>query len=177
MLSWLLPLLFSSPLPFIIVCAIFAVLLTFDTRYHFVKAMASADDGNWGTVYFPIAAGTVAWLFWETPPVMVAAIMPLTWGDGMAEVIGRKFGRNRYTVFGHTRTLEGSAAFLVFGTVATWLALTVVPGAPDLSPTVALAPAVTAVAAATLIEALSIRGLDNLTITAVVIAVFTLWPL
>ncbi len=61
---------------------------------------------------------------------MVAALMPLTWGDGIAPVIGRAFGKHSYTVWGHTRTLQGSAGFFVFGMLFTWLALWIMPAPP-----------------------------------------------
>ncbi len=178
MLIWAVPFLFTTPTPFIVTSGFFAVLTLLDNRYHFFKAMASKDDArNLGTFYFPLAAALVVYWFWETPPLMVAALMPLVWGDGMAEVIGRTRGRRRYTIFGHTRTLEGSAAFVVFGFVFTWLALWGMPGAPELTPGAALAPALTTVVLAAGVEAVAVAGLDNLLVTAVALGVLSFWPL
>lgn len=177
MLSWFIPFLFDSPWPFVVACLAFAVLNYLDARHlHLFAAMASKDDeSNLGTVYFPLAAGAVTLLFWHYPPVMVAALMPLTWGDGMAEVIGRKFGRHQYTVWGHTRSIEGSLAFIAFGAVASWLALVLIPGPPALSLLAAVLPALIMVTAAAVIEAISVGGLDNLTVTGTAIVVFGLW--
>jgi dolichol kinase len=176
MMSWALPFLFDNPWPFVVAALGFAALNFLDWRYGFFAAMASSDSNNLGTVYFPLAAAAVSLLFWDRPPLMVAALMPLTWGDGIAPVVGHVYGRNAYTVFGHTRTLEGSAGFFVAGLLFTWLALWVMPGPPDVPALLALAPALTVMASTTLVEALSIRGLDNLTITAVAILILALWP-
>ena len=80
MMSWALPFLFDSPWPFVIAALGFAVLNLLDWRYGFFSSMASSDANNLGTVYFPIAAATVSLLFWDRAPLMVAALMPLTWG-------------------------------------------------------------------------------------------------
>lgn len=175
MLSWALPVLFDSPWPFIGVCAFFGVLNFLDWRFGLVPSMASSDRSNLGTVYFPIAAALVVWLFWERPPLMVAALMPLTWGDGLAPVVGRAVGRHPYTVLGHTRTLEGSAAFLAAGGFFTWLALWLAAGPPELTPAAALAPALVTAVVTTLAEGVSVWGLDNLTVTAAAVIVLSLW--
>lgn len=138
--------------------------------------MASSDRSNLGTVYFPFAAAIVAILFWDTPPLMVAALMPLTWGDGMAPVVGKAYGRNHYAIHTSTRSVEGSMGFFVGCLIFTWLALWAVGGSPDISLSAALVPALVITVATTLVEAVSIWGLDNLTITAVAILILQLWP-
>lgn len=176
MMSWFLPFLFTSALPFVFACVVFMVINFVDWRYGLIGSMQSKHRSNLGTVYFPFAAAVVALIFWERPPLMVAALMPLTWGDGLAPVIGANYGRNFYRIHTSTRTLEGSAGFFVAGLLATWLALWVMPGAPDISPAAAVLPALVIMLATTLIEAVSIWGLDNLTVTAAAILILSLWP-
>lgn len=176
MMSWALHFLFTTPNFFIFAAGLFMVINFLDWRYGFLAAMASSDRSNLGTVYFPLAAAVVAYLFWEQPPLMVAALMPLTWGDGLAPVVGKAYGRTLYRVHTSTRSLEGSAGFFLFGFIFTWLALWVVPGQPAITPVAALLPALVITAVTTLVEAVSIWGLDNLTITATAILLLTLWP-
>ena len=73
MMSWFLPFLFDIPWPFVAAALFFAVLNFLDWRFGFFRAMASADQNNLGTVYFPLAAAVVVIIFWERPPLMVAA--------------------------------------------------------------------------------------------------------
>ena len=176
MLSWFVHALFDSPWPFVAACAVFAVLNLLDWRYGFFASMASSERANLGTVYFPVAAAIVALVFWDEPPLMVAALMPLTWGDGMAPVIGRVYGRDTYAVLGHVRSLQGSATFFVAGGVFTWLALWLVPGPPDIAPLEALPPTLVLLVATTLVEAISVWGLDNLTVTATAVLILSVWP-
>ena len=176
MMSWFLHLLFTSPWPFVAACGAFMVINLLDWRYDFFKAMKSSSRSNLGTVYFPLAAAVVAIIFWQQPPLMVAALMPLTWGDGIAPVVGAAWGKRLYRIHTSTRSLEGSAGFFVAGFVFTWLALWLMPGLPDISPAAALLPALVIMAVTTLIEAVSIWGLDNLTITAAAILILSFWP-
>jgi phytol kinase len=176
MMSWALIFVFTSPWPFIIMCLLFAVFLYLDYRFEFFPAMASKDKNNMGTVYFPISAAAVVFVFWSQPPLMVAALMPLTWGDGLAPVVGRAYGKRPYYVANHKRTFEGSLGFFLFGFLFTWLALWLLPGPPEITPLAALLPALVVTVATTLVEAVSIWGIDNLTITAVAILIFNFWP-
>jgi dolichol kinase len=66
--------------------------------------------------------------------------------------------------------------FFVGCLLFTWLALWVVAGSPEISPAAALLPALVITIATTLVEAVSIWGLDNLTITAVAILILQVWP-
>jgi phytol kinase len=176
MLSWLVPILFSSPWPFVLACLSFAVINFLDWRYGFFSSMVSSDRSNLGTVYFPIAAGVVAIIFWDQPRLLVAALMPLTWGDGIASVIGRKYGKHHYTVLGHARSIQGSFAFLIMAFVFTWLALVVAYGSPVIDPIQGVLPALTVAFVTTLAEAVSPWGLDNLIVPATSIVVLGYWP-
>jgi phytol kinase len=176
MLSWLIPFLFSSPWPFVFACAVFVVINLIDWRYGLIGSMKSSSRSNLGTVYFPLAAAIVALIFWDQPPLLVAALMPLTWGDGLAPVIGAAYGRRVYRIHTSTRTLEGSAGFFVAGFLFTWLALWVMPGVPEITPVEALLPSLVIMVVTTLIEAVSIWGLDNLTVTAAAILILNFWP-
>lgn len=175
MLAWALPFLFSEPWLFILACLGFMVLNLLDWRFGFFAAMSSSSRSNLGTVYFPLAAAVVAYVFWDSPPIMVAALMPLTWGDGLAPVIGKLYGRHRYHIHTSVRTVEGSIGFFLAAFLATWLALWVMPSLPDLTPVAALLPALTVSLVTTLVEAVSIWGLDNLTITAAAMIILQFW--
>ena len=165
MVMWLLPSLFTSPWPFALAAGGFMLVNLLDWRFGFFAAMASTDRQNLGTVYFPFATLIAAWLFWERPNLMIAAIMPLTWGDGLAPVIGRRFGKRSYTVFGHTRTIEGSLAFFMAASVSVWLALWLGPGPAVIPTSIALALALGVAGFTALVEAVTPYGLDNLTVT------------
>jgi phytol kinase len=128
------------------------------------KAMETGQRGNLGTIYFPLSFAVIVWLLWERRPLVVASLMPMTWGDALAAVVGRPLGRRRYTVLGSIRSLEGSAVMFLAAWVATFVPLVLFAA---VSPVAALwVSAVTALGAA-VIEAVSPWGIDNLTVPAV----------
>jgi phytol kinase len=133
------------------------------------KAMESEERGNLGTVYFPISFGGLVYYFWSQPVLMVASMMPLTWGDAMAAIIGRQYGHYGYTITGRTRSLEGSLAMLFWSWITTSLALFIMPyvvGRPAINWLLALIYGGAVALVCTVVEALTPWGLDNLTVPA-----------
>ncbi len=171
MVMWIIPYLFDNPWWFAVACGGFMVINFLDWKYGFFASMTSNDRSNLGTVYFPFVAGVCAVLFWDRPAMMIAAMMPLTWGDGLAPVVGRRLGWVPYRVGGHTRTLAGSGAFLLAAWIATGVALTFAPGTPAVASPFTTALIIAAITAG--VEAVTIWGLDNLTVTGVALGL--LW--
>jgi len=148
------------PLTFIVINTISYFRGTF-------KAMETGDKGNLGTIYFPISFAAVIYCFWSMPVLMVASMMPLTWGDAQAALVGRRHGHHRYTVLGRTRSIEGSVAMLFWSWITTSLALFCLPpllGKPPINALLALIYGGATAVICTLVEALSPWGIDNLTI-------------
>ncbi|HEY76646.1 MAG TPA: hypothetical protein G4O00_10790 [Thermoflexia bacterium] len=130
------------------------------------QAMETGERWRLGTIYFPIAFAVLTWWLWETKSLLVASLMPMTWGDALAAVVGRRWGRRKFRVPGGHRTLEGSLTFLVVAWVATALPLAFVSGTPF--PGWQALPVALAVAVGTaVVEAISPWGTDNLTVPAV----------
>jgi phytol kinase len=146
----------------------FVVINYLDYRFGVIQAMMSSNRSNLGTVYFPLSFAAILALFWGDssgptthPHLIVAALMPMTWGDAFAAIIGERFGQRRYTILGQTRSLEGSATMFGISALATFLALGVLPLSAR-----AVAAVVTALGA-TIAESVSPWGIDNLTVPAI----------
>jgi len=149
----------------------FIVLNYISYRRDVFKAMESADKSNLGTVYFPISFVIVVALCWARPAVIAAGLMPMTWGDAFASIVGVRWGRHRYTIGGTTRSLEGSAAMFVFSLGSVFLVLWGF-GTPLATAGVY---ALVVAAVATAVEAVSVKGLDNITVPLV--SALVLWGL
>ena len=130
------------------------------------KAMETGEKGQLGTVYFPLSFAALIWLLWGRPHLVVASLMPMTWGDALAAVLGRRIGQRRYTVARSTRSLEGSVVMFLASWAATLVALVLLAPEP-LGPAAAVGAAAATALAATAVEAVSPWGIDNLTVPAV----------
>jgi phytol kinase len=139
----------------------FVVLNYISYRQEIFKSVETGEKGNLGTVYFPISFAIIVRLFWASPHLLVASLMPMTWGDALAAILGRRYGQRKYSVLGSTRSVEGSLAMLLFSWLSTFIALLL------LSPLVwqtSLLYSLALAVFATLVEALSPWHIDNLTV-------------
>jgi phytol kinase len=133
------------------------------------KAMESEERDSLGTIYFPIAFAALIYVFWDQPLLLVASVMPMTWGDAMAAITGQRYGHYRFTIGGHTRSLEGSAAMLFWSWLATSAVLGGMPYLLGQSPVnwlLALIYGGFVAVLSTTAEALTPWGLDNLSVPA-----------
>ena len=139
----------------------FVVLNYISYRGEIFKSVETGEKGNLGTVYFPISFAIIICLFWPRPNLLVASLMPMTWGDALAAILGRRYGRRKYSVLGSTRSLEGSLAMFLFSWLSTFLALLLLP---PLGWQMSLLYSLLLAVFATLVEALSPWHIDNLTV-------------
>jgi phytol kinase len=137
--------------------------------FPFYEALARPDDAPRRTLFVLVPLITTAvggllanLLFGATA---IVGYLVGGWGDAVGEPVGRAIGRHRYRVpsFGGvpaTRSLEGSAAVLIAGSLAAITGL-LLRGVP-----VAAACGIGAACglAGALVEAFSTHGMDNLTV-------------
>jgi phytol kinase len=121
-----------------------------------------------GPLYYGLVFVACTLIFWRTSPIGILALMLMCGGDGLAEGIGRRFGTTRLPI-NPNKSWAGSAAMLLggmaFGLAFTglfwWAGTYAEPLAIG-----RLAGSVAAIAVAgTLVEALPLDEVDNLTIT------------
>ena len=107
-------------------------------------------------------AGNPNYYIW----IVALAIVPMVYGDGFAALIGQKFGKIKYTVFGGTKSLEGSLTMFVVTTVMSVFVWMVFSSIGCAMPEFNLVYIIAISAVATLCEALSYGGIDNLSVPA-----------
>ena len=160
MVAFLLVALFKTWQLAIIPPLVFIAVNYVSYRRQIFAGMETGEKGELGTVYFPISFAVLVPLLWSQPALLVASLMPLTWGDSFAAIIGSRLGRHGFTVINETRSIEGSLAMFAFGFVAMLAALSIFAFPLGVSALLALATALVAA----LVEALSPFGIDNLTV-------------
>ncbi len=138
---------------------VFIVVVAISKYFNVFQAIHAVQRPTWGELSFALALGVLA-LTVSDPRIFAVAVLHMGLADGVAALVGTRFGAgNAYKVFGHTKSISGSAAFL---TVSLLLVLTyglVVQVAP-LAAGLLLATSLVATA----LENISVRGLDNLTV-------------
>jgi dolichol kinase len=62
-----------------------------------------------GLVYYAITWTVLAYVFFDHRVVIAIGILAMSYGDGLASLIGSRYGKRKYVVFRDTRSYVGSA--------------------------------------------------------------------
>jgi len=160
--------------PFILVTFLFSPLSPVDLSRK-ISGLAEVTGGGhkFGLVFYAISYSLLALFFSAKPYIIAAGILPMAYGDAAASLVGQKIGRHKYDIFG-TKSLEGSTAMFaicIFGLLACLPFFSYL--SPISTPSFALASLGSA-GAATVSEAVTPKGFDNLTVPLFSAAVFLL---
>lgn len=124
-----------------------------------MRAIMSVERTSWGDLMLPLSVAIIAPMH-VAYPVFLGAYLVLGISDALASLVGRAFGRRRYMLLGHAKSYIGSSAFFA----SAWAILAPVAHFGGLPPVTALLAGGIAAGALTLVEALSHKGVDNLSI-------------
>ncbi|HLO85271.1 MAG TPA: SEC59/DGK1/VTE5 family protein [Nostocaceae cyanobacterium] len=115
-----------------------------------------------GTFFYSISIGILIAWFWNLnqPQYAVIGVMIMAWGDGLAALIGKRFGQHKYKIFGSQKSWEGSLTVTVVSFIICSLILLGTQGNNWQTWVISLAVAFLA----TILEAVSLLGIDNLTV-------------
>jgi len=159
-----------TALPFVIV----TFLMSEYSPLKISNKLSSAGHGL-GLFYYAISWTVLAYFFFDYPYIIAVGIAAMSYGDGFASLIGQKFGKHKYTIFGDTKSFEGSLAMflvLIAMLVVSLGFYTFIIGYPPHILNLFVIIAVSAVA--TIVEGISPKGLDNLTVCFVSVALYIL---
>lgn len=131
-------------------------------KFPILPGINSVGRKSFGTFFYSLSIGILVAWFWSLnqPQHAALGILVMTWGDGLAALIGQRFGKHCYTVWGIQKSWEGSLAMAVVSYVVSTLIFLCVYG--NLWQTWAIPVAIALVA--TGLEAFSKLGVDNLTV-------------
>jgi dolichol kinase len=170
-LPFIIPFFTASIYPFLVASPF--ILVTFlVTPYSPVKGLGDKLPGladiteeghHLGLVLYAISYSVLAYLFSLEPYVIAAGILPMAYGDSLAALIGRRYGKHRYKVF-ESKSLEGSAAMFTGSLAAFGLSLVYFSYLYGFSLGSRLVQVLTVAAVATVAEAVSPKGLDNIAV-------------
>ena len=115
-----------------------------------------------GTLFYAISIGILVALFWqgETKQFTAIGILIMSYGDGMAALIGQNWGKHPYLVWGNKKSWEGSLTMTAVAILVTAIIFSLVSGWQWQY----LAIAAIVGIFATILETFSQIGIDNLTV-------------
>jgi len=96
--------------PFII----FTFLMSPHTPIKSIRGKTSAAGHSMGLVYYSITWTVLAYVFFDNMVVIAIGILAMSYGDGFASIIGSKFGKRKFNIFGDEKSYIGSFSMFVF---------------------------------------------------------------
>jgi phytol kinase len=122
----------------------------------------SVGRKSYGTFFYSVSMGLLIAIFWPLhhPEYAVLGILVMAWGDGLAAIIGQRWGRYPYLIWGNSKSLEGTATLMLVSYLMTTGILYIANANLPIIWLVGIPVSMIAV----LLESLSQFGLDNLTL-------------
>jgi phytol kinase len=166
------PLIMESRWQVLAICASFAALLSLSKKYNLLQSINAVNRNTIGAFLFPLSV-FVCYLCYEYfdhllyfyIPILVMALC-----DPIAALVGKNYPKIPYFILGHQKTISGSAAFLLssFLLIGILLSLFTTHFHWQISLFAALA--------ASLAEAIGVKGYDNLSIPLSILLIFYFFP-
>lgn len=148
-----------------------AIIISF--KLGVFRSIHAVDRLTKGEILYPIGIGLCA-LLEPAPWIFTAAILHLALADGLAAIIGVKYGKKTgYTILSHGKSLVGSLTFFAVSLVIFLSAMIFI--SHDTTP-VLFGWFVWSALMLTAIENISWYGLDDITVPVSVIVILTLLP-
>jgi dolichol kinase len=141
------------------------ILFTFlMSPYSPIKSMrgkTSEAGHGLGLVYYAITWTVLAYAFFDHREIIAMGILAMSYGDGLASLIGIKYGKRKYCIFKDTKSYVGSIAMFV----CTFLLLVIALLFYAEPVTTRVAVYLLCMAGvATIVEGVTPLGLDNLSV-------------
>jgi dolichol kinase len=111
----------------------------------------------------------LAFFFYDQPWIIAVGIAAMSYGDGFAALIGERYGKHKFKISSDTKSVEGSLGMFLVLMVSLFIVLIYFNVT---IPSLLVIPCVAITA--TIFEAITPKGLDNLTACFAAVGVFIL---
>lgn len=134
-----------------------------------VKALSRTGDRREilrGPLFYGIIFVVLTIIYWKDSPIGMVALMLMCGGDGMADVIGRRFGKKKLPWASGKSWMGSLGMFLGGWSLALGILWVYLLAGVFAGPMSAYLPALTLIAlAGTIVESLPLKDVDNITVT------------
>jgi phytol kinase len=139
-----------------------SVVTLLSYRFPILPGINSVGRKSLGTFFYSASIGILIAWFWyiREPQYAALGILIMAWGDGLAGLIGQRFGKHQYHIFGGQKSWEGSLTMAIVSYVISTIILLSVHGNVWQIWVISLVVAL----GATALESFSYLGIDNMTV-------------
>ncbi|DAC72441.1 MAG TPA: phosphatidate cytidylyltransferase [Thermoplasmata archaeon] len=174
-IAFILPLFVTREVMAFIAAGPFILFTFLMSPYSPIKSMrgkTSEAGHGLGLVYYAITWTVLAYVFFDHREIIAMGILAMSYGDGLASLIGIKYGKRKYTIFKDTKSYAGSIAMFMCTFLLLMIALLFYT-MPVTTRVVAYLLCMAGVA--TIVEGATPLGLDNLSVPFIVALMYWLF--
>lgn len=147
---------------------LFVIINSLSYKYNLIKIMEREDKKEGiGTVYYAISLTILSLVtfYIDKPILALPGILIMGYGDGLAAVVGQNIKSKSFNIFGSTKSIAGSTTMFIVSLIISVLIFAFI-GVDYL-----IAKSILIAFIATILEAVSVKGLDNITVPIIITAI------
>lgn len=164
---------FAAAAPFILL----TFLMSPYTPIKSIRGKTSSAGHSMGLVYYAITWTVLAYLFFDYMIVIAIGIFAMSYGDGFASLIGIKYGKHKYNLVGDEKSFIGTLSMFFFTYMTMLIAIfyyNYVQSTGFTFSLVSIGFLALFAAIGAIVEGLTPKGLDNLSVPFVIAALYWL---
>ncbi len=148
----------------IILPILFVIINSLSYKFNLIKSMEREEKDSLGTVYYAISILVISIFTYviNKPIVGLLGLLIMGYGDGFAAVVGQKVKSKKFKIGKSTKSIAGSITMFLISLVLSLLVFYFAGTEMFILKAIGIS------ALATIIEIISIKGLDNLTVPILV---------
>lgn len=161
---WIIYMLFiDSLVPACILPIAFVIINTLSYKFKLIKSMEREENDGFGTIYYAVSMLVVSIIAYVAgdPRIGATGILIMGYGDGFAAIIGKKIKSKKYKIGKTTKSIAGSLTMFIISLFISFIVLKMI-GVKYL-----IFDSFGIVVVATILEAISIKGFDNITVPVI----------
>lgn len=159
---WIFPMIFFTNVYIAVIGPLsFVVINYLSCKTNLIKIMEREEEDGYGTVYYAVSLLILTILtlgIFNNPDVGFIAVLTMALGDGFAALIGKNVNSKKYYINGNQKSIAGSITMFLISAILIGGYLLMAGTGLWILKTILIATIVT------IVEAISIKGTDNITV-------------
>lgn len=142
----------------------FVFINLFSYKFKLIKSIEREKNDGLGTVYYAVSMLIASIISYGVgcPIVGASGILIMGYGDGLAAIVGKKIKSQKYKIGDTVKSVAGSLTMFIISLMISFIVLKII-GIKYL-----FLDAICIAVVSTISEAVSIKGLDNITVPVIV---------